>query len=759
MCPSRISLSIYLTIVPFLSILISCDSDEGKLGQSSDLIREADSRAAVLSNEESYADKNSDTTEDEIITIEIDTEISKIIEKLPIEEEIENKNPDIDFGSEELVDDFTKFFRIINTHCTYCHGGINSLHPEIFDFSSLDNLQKWISAEQITPSKALSSPVFNRLVFAPEELETLRNMPYSTNGLISMKKEQADFIYKFINSLSPPPEDEIFEPVNNFAAANQIKSLINGQALSEEDVSDIMQDQDQTLSNNTIKKMMTRWLEQESGRKWLGDFLLVTLDQNGVYDTNRRDRYLGAHISPYNNKSGSFGRDFEQAVFESSRKTYLKIIDENLPFNRIIDTCEIYVSTTLLVAMLYAGDPTKNPNSASKEFRDFITGNTNPADNFDWKLITAEQGSQTIAWNDIESIRAINDGESIKFTTSRCGFFNTLGYHFKNRTNSDNRFRITVSQAFISGLNRQFVASDMTPTFTEAGVDKDHASQAACYSCHKNLDPMTYIFASEMRPNYRPSNVSDFVDKKGFAFRGVQKTANSISEFADVLASHPEFAKGWTERCYEYAGHSLSEDSPGFKQSLETFKASNLNFKELLFHCLGSLKVIGQGKSEKKWEPKTLRKSQFCQALTIRVNSLRDSLNLGPNLPNLCQDRDIETIANSLPETIISRGIKGYSVPKHDTEITYRFRERVCEEAAYEHFDSIPKELSVSDIVVKMPETIMSIPAQHPLSQKIEAILLNTLEESSEVNNSEIEGLQESFIAACLAGLNGTGIW
>ena len=623
----------------------------------------------------------------------------------------------------------------------------------------MDSLQKWISTKQIVPSDPLSSPVFNRLVFAPEELGTERNMPYSASGFISLKKEEADFIFSFITSMNPPPVISSFEPVNNFVAANQIKSLINGNVLSEEDVADIMQNQGQNLSHTTIEKMMTRWLEQENGRKWLGNFLIATLDQDGVYDTNRRDRYLGAHIAPYNNRNGSFGKDFEQAVFESSRKTFLRIIDQNLPFNRIIDTCEIYVSTTLLVAMLYAGDPSKNPNSASKEFRDFITGNTTPTDNFDWKLITAQQGNQSVAWNDIEAIRAIKSGDNISFTTSRCGFFNTLGYHFKNRTNSDNRFRITVSQAFISGLNRQFMASDMTPTFNENGIDKDHASQAACYSCHKNLDPMTYIFASEMKPNYRPVSSDLFADKKGFAFRGVQKPANSISEFASIMANHPEFAKGWTERCYEYVGHSLNEESKTFKESLELFKASNLNFKELLIHCLGSAAVIGQDESEAEWTPKTMRKSQFCQALTTRVNKLRESIDLSPILTNLCEDRDIENIANSLPETIISRGIKGYSVPSHDTEITHRFRERVCEEVAYEHFDSIPSGFTASDIVVKLPDAIMSIPVQHPLSPKFETILLGTLEEGSKVNNSEIDGLQEAFITACLAGLNGTGLW
>ena len=338
---------------------IACDEEQSEVTEQTQSYKQADAIAAILSNGDTLGPIVPKIAE----SIELETTSSSIelSEAKTVEEEVESQNPNIDFESKEVQDDFARFNSMVKSHCVYCHGGLQSLHPELIDFSSLDTLQKWISIGQIIPADPLLSPVYNRLVFAPEGLETVKNMPYSSSGIISMQKEEAEFIFNFISSLSPTPETESFEPVSNFVAVNHIKSLINGSALSGDDVTEIMQLEDQTMTNETMRKLIGRWLDEETGREWLGDFLLITLDQNGVYDNNRRDRYLGSHILPYNNSKGSYGKDFEQEVFDSSRKTLLRIVDQGLPFNSIMDNCEIFVSSTTLVAMLYAGDPTKNP--------------------------------------------------------------------------------------------------------------------------------------------------------------------------------------------------------------------------------------------------------------------------------------------------------------------------------------------------------------------------------------------------------------
>ena len=83
--------------------------------------------------------------------------------------------------------------------------------------------------------------------------------------------------------------------------------------------------------------------------------------------------------------------------------------------------------------------------------------------------------------------------------------------------------RVTMNQTFIVALGSMVDGTDLTtPPGTPPGSTPTHASQAACYGCHKVLDPSRSILAATYSWNYHSQLDSTWSSQPGvFAFRGV----------------------------------------------------------------------------------------------------------------------------------------------------------------------------------------------------------------------------------------------
>ena len=65
-----------------------------------------------------------------------------------------------------------------------------------------------------------------------------------------------------------------------------------------------------------------------------------------------------------------------------------------------------------------------------------------------------------------------------------------------------------------------------------------------------------------------------------FAFQGVRTNIPTIESFANAMATHPNFAKGWTQKVCQYLNsQSCDETDPEFIRVSDSFQNSNLNFK------------------------------------------------------------------------------------------------------------------------------------------------------------------------------------
>ena len=132
-----------------------------------------------------------------------------------------------------------------------------------------------------------------------------------------------------------------------------------------------------------------------------------------------------------------------------------------------------------------------------------------PSDFSDWTMVTISQpasGQATTAFYDLPSLRSATQ---LVLRIPRTGFFSTPAFAANWQTNTSNMMRVTTNQALIVGLGSSIDGTDMTLPPTTPGLDTTHADQAACYTCHRLLDPTRSVLAATWSWNYHSPARSD----------------------------------------------------------------------------------------------------------------------------------------------------------------------------------------------------------------------------------------------------------
>jgi len=146
----------------------------------------------------------------------------------------------------------------------------------------------------------------------------------------------------------------------------------------------------------------------------------------------------------------------------------------------------------------------------------------------DWTLVTIrapKAPETTTAFYDLPTLRAATE---LVLGTPRTGFFSTPAFFANWQTNTSNQMRVTLNQTLIVALGAQVDGTDATVPATTPGLDRDHATSAACVACHQTLDPLRSIFAATYSWNYHAQADPLFSAQKGlFAFHGVVKAVTT----------------------------------------------------------------------------------------------------------------------------------------------------------------------------------------------------------------------------------------
>ena len=150
---------------------------------------------------------------------------------------------------------------------------------------------------------------------------------------------------------------------------------------------------------------------------------------------------------------------------------------------------------------------------------------------------------------DLNAMRTANE---LVLRVPRVGFFSTPAFFANWPTNTANQARVTMNQTLIVALGRSFDDSNNTVPVTSPALDAKHASEPACYACHKTLDPMRQVFRQAFTFMGHEQKDPAQVSLPGvFAFDGVTRPISSPKELGEAMASHPRFAIAWTQKlCY-----------------------------------------------------------------------------------------------------------------------------------------------------------------------------------------------------------------
>jgi hypothetical protein len=294
----------------------------------------------------------------------------------------------------------------------------------------------------------------------------------------------------------------------------------------------------------------------------------------------------------------------------------------------------------------------------------------------DWREVTMRApatGEPPAAFWDLASLRASSE---VVLVLPRAGFFTTPAFFANWQTNGSNQHRVTMNQTLIVALGKSFDGNGSTVPVSENGLDEEHASDPACYACHRTLDPMRQFFRQSFTVQYGQQTDAGVIAQNGeFAFDGVTATGTGrgVLDLADQLATHPRLATAWAQKLCTWADSApCSEDDPEFLRVAGAFRDSGHDFGVLAREMLTSPLVTGTAATKTFTDRGVLvsisRLDHLCTALSLRLG-----------LANACQvNAAARNLSSTLPADAYGRGSEA-PVLTADSSLFFRsITENLC---------------------------------------------------------------------------------
>ena len=305
-----------------------------------------------------------------------------------------------------------------------------------------------------------------------------------------------------------------------------------------------------------------------------------------------------------------------------------------------------------------------------------------PDDFTTWRMVTIRPPVGTESITHFYELPRLRTATELVLKTPRPGFFSTPGFAANWPTNQSNQMRVTINQALIVATGMAIDGLDLTATPTTPGLDTEHASDPACYSCHRILDPTKAILSSTYSWFYGPQTDAALVAEKGiFQFQGLVKPVASIDDFASALAAHPAVPAAWAQKLCEYANSApCQRDDPEFARVVAAFTQANGSWSALVRELLSSPLVTNLAPSVTYATQGEIiavsRRDHLCAALDARLR-LNDVCGRRGAAPGL-----IPQIAAGLPSDGYGRGATEPVLPNTPTLFYRAGLENICASVA-----------------------------------------------------------------------------
>jgi hypothetical protein len=373
-------------------------------------------------------------------------------------------------------------------------------------------------------------------------------------------------------------------------------------------------------------------------------------------------------------------------------------------------------------------------------------------------------GEQATRFFDLRGIRTSNE---LVAQVPRVGFFTTPAFFAVWPTNDANSMRVTTNQTLVVAFGQSIDGTELTVPAFEDALDSEHANPGTtCYGCHATLDPMRQFFRDSYTFFYHEQRDTAVKAVPGaFTYGGVDAMGTSVFDLANILATHPRFARAWTQKlCYFANSAPCPEDSAEFQRVSDVFVSSGYDFYRLVRELFTSPLVTGAECIETGSGDfaSIARTRHFCGALSSRlgINDICGSSVLWTRDRVAIQNRNA-MLAPTVPDDAFSRG-DAYPLTVSDVNLFVNGSyERICLNVANEvvgagkTFDPAAGEANIDQLV----ERVMGLPPTDPRRAEARAVLAEHRTEALAAGVTEVEALQSTFVLSCLApSVTGMGL-
>lgn len=346
----------------------------------------------------------------------------------------------------------------------------------------------------------------------------------------------------------------------------------------------------------------------------------------------------------------------------------------------------------------WTGQPYPAPSTAHAVCAHGVAQNQfTDADFSDWRMVEIDQIADLAKQTRFYDIPSLRKATTLSLFTPRVGYFTSPVFFAQYPTNSSNQARGISNQTLIVALGQAINPADPITVRDAPGLDPDHASDTACFSCHWNLDPLRRFFRSTYTYSYSPQDDATQKSVAGtLLFGGYQGKQGTIYDLADELATHPLFKLAWTGKLCAWANSEPCLDNdPELVRIANDFANSNYDFNTLVRELMSSPLVTYASPTlttTTNGAPVAIsRRAQLCATLGNRLG-LTDVCALQALPPGVCTDNcpkagTIAAISASLPSDGYSRGAVG-ALYVNDPDSFYRSAvEQICSLAADQTVD------------------------------------------------------------------------
>jgi hypothetical protein len=373
-----------------------------------------------------------------------------------------------------------------------------------------------------------------------------------------------------------------------------------------------------------------------------------------------------------------------------------------------------------------------------------------------------KKGESTTAFYDLPTLRAANE---LVLQIPRIGFFSTPAFFANWPTNISNEMRVTVNQTLIVATGAAIDGTDTTVPDTAPGLDSTHADpKLGCLGCHRLLDPTRSILAATYTWNYHEQLDATETGQKGqFAFQGVIKPVNTISDFATTLATHPLFGQAWAQKlCYYVNSAACETDDPEFTRVVRVFEDSSWSWPVLVRELVSSPLTTHAARTKTVEDTQggivaVSRRDHLCAAWDARLG-LTDVCGLDVQKKNAGQ-QTVPQIVSGLPSDGYGRGSVAPVLPNEPTLFYRAGTENICESIAAAVVDptkpvpgakawaSAESDAAIGDFV----HLVMGLPGADPRAAPVQALLAQHYQAAIGTGATPTDALRSTFIVACTA--------